>query len=96
VSLEVGITTNVLLVDEDVRHAALVGDFLKGILDSRAVICHKSNESQYTFPITKVGRSGVTSMRGKTILQKEGKRKRTTNQKQILKVTHQSRPAQAR
>lgn len=44
-ALEVGVSTDVLLVDEDVGHAALVGHFLEGVLNSRAVICN--TESQY-------------------------------------------------
>lgn len=37
-SLEVGVTTDVLLVDEDVGHGALVGDLLESSLDGGAVV----------------------------------------------------------
>jgi hypothetical protein len=37
--LEVGVTTNVFLGDEDVGHASLAGDFFEGILNGGAVIC---------------------------------------------------------
>jgi hypothetical protein len=37
----------VLLVDEDVGHAALVGHLLEGVLDIRAVICNKVSIESY-------------------------------------------------
>jgi hypothetical protein len=35
--LQVAVATNVLLLDEDIGHAALAGDFLEGVLDGCAV-----------------------------------------------------------
>lgn len=37
-SLEVRITTNVFLGDEDIGHAALAGDFFEGILNGGTVL----------------------------------------------------------
>lgn len=39
--LKVRVASNVLLADEDVWHAALVGDLLQGILDSSTVVCNE-------------------------------------------------------
>lgn len=36
--LEVGVTANVLLLDEDVGNGALAGDLLKGILNGGSII----------------------------------------------------------
>ena len=38
--LQVGVASNVLLVDEDVGDGALVGHVLKGVLDRCTIICH--------------------------------------------------------
>lgn len=36
--LQLRVATDMLMVDEDVRHATLVRDFLKGVLNSRAIL----------------------------------------------------------
>jgi len=36
--LQIGVSTDVLLLDEDVRNAALTGDVLEGVLESCAVV----------------------------------------------------------
>lgn len=37
-ALQIGVTANVLLVDEDVGNSALTGDFLESALDGGAVL----------------------------------------------------------
>lgn len=55
-SLEVGVTTDVLLLDEDVGHSALVGDLLESILDRGAVIWKK--QARISITAAKAKRTG--------------------------------------
>lgn len=38
-ALDVAVAADVLLGDEDVGHAPLVGELLKGVLDSSTIVC---------------------------------------------------------
>ena len=43
-TLQIGVSTDVRLLDEDVRDGALAGDFLKGVLDGGAVAYRQENK----------------------------------------------------
>ena len=65
--LDIRVATDVVLVDEDVGHAALASDLLEGILECGAVLCD-SMSVRYSYAVeSQTGRVSVTWRRGKSI-----------------------------